>query len=741
MNRSGVFQELLAFSGRRSKGWLLVILAGLLLVGNGRLSAQNPDPFAPAFELPKADTPAPLSSPTPAAKETTPPTPQEAGKKQPAGSGGVAELIEFTARLEPAVARRNQKVLLILTGRLKPGYHTYAYTRRTPEQYPTEIHYDFPPGLQPLFPLQESEPQLVKEGDLGEFYEHRDTFTWKQEIWVQSAAQPGPARLAWRIRLQVCDARRCLPGTVQGEITLHISDEPPLALTPQEQQELERRSRPPADGAAPGSSRSSGLLGFLLAGIFWGFVSLITPCVFPMIPITVSFFLKQSEKEHHRPITMALVYCGTIIVVLTVAAVALLSLFRQLSVNPVMNFAIGGLFLFFALSLLGMYDIELPSGLARFTSARENLGGLVGTMFMALTFTIISFACVAPFLGGFGGMAAGVELSLAHRVLGGLAFATTFASPFFLLALFPSLLKKLPKSGSWLNSVKVVMGFLELAAALKFLRAGELMVVPESLLLTYDFVLGLYIALSLLCGLYLLGLYRLPNDSPLEHLSVPRLLLSLLFIGLGLYLTPALFKNGERGKNQQPTGALFAWVDAFLLPEEQEGSSLPWLGNLQEGLQRARQEHKLVFLDFTGKTCTNCKFNEEHIFTLPAIQEQLKKYTLVQLYTDMVPRWLYPPTERQRLGSGTSQQRADAQRNLEFQREKFNTEQLPLYVILEPLPDGGYREVSRYEEGKINSDAAFLRFLQEALERSGVRGAQAEMRGRQPAPPRTVGVD
>src|SRR5262249_24321221 len=154
----------------------------------------------------------------------------------------------------------------------------------------------------------------------------------------------------------------------------------------------------------------------------------------------------------------------------------------------------------------------------------------------------ISFACVAPFLGGFGGTAANSNLTLTHRLLGGLAFAATFASPFFILALFPALLRKMPKSGSWVNTVKVVMGFLELAAALKFLRAGELVIVSEPEFFTYDFVLGLYVALSLLCGLYLLGVYRLPHDSPLEHLSVPRLLFSLAFLGLAFYLTPALFK-------------------------------------------------------------------------------------------------------------------------------------------------------------------------------------------------------
>src|SRR5439155_5728085 len=189
----------------------------------------------------------------------------------------------------------------------------------------------------------------------------------------------------------------------------------------------------PTAGKAGGAG-STGLIGFILAGVFWGAVSLVTPCVFPMIPITVSYFLKQSEKEHHRPVTMALVYCGTIIVVLTLAAVLLLSFFRFLSVSPLMNFGLGLLFIFFALSLFGMYEIELPSGLARFTSAHEGQGGLVGTMFMALTFTILSFACVAPFLGGFGGTAATAQHGILYTMLGGLAFAITFAASLLELA-------------------------------------------------------------------------------------------------------------------------------------------------------------------------------------------------------------------------------------------------------------------------------------------------------------------
>ncbi|MCX7700619.1 MAG: hypothetical protein N2039_07055, partial [Gemmataceae bacterium] len=377
---------------------------------------------------------------------------------------------------------------------------------------------------------------------------------------------------------------------------------------------------------------SGGLWGFLLAAAFWGAVALVTPCVFPMIPITVSFFLHQSEKEHHRPIRMALIYCGTIIVVLGISALTLLTTFRALSVDPIMNIGLGLLFIFFALSLFGLYEIRLPNRLTQFTAAREGRGGVIGTVFMALTFTIVSFTCVAPFLGGFSGMASSGQLSTWQLVLGALVFSTTFAAPFFVLALFPSLIRKLPQSGSWLNSVKVVMGFLELAAALKFFRTAELRLLESPTYFTYDFVLGVWVALALIVGVYLLNLFRLHHDEPIEHIGVGRMLIGTAFISLGLYLMPALFKTGG-GCNQRPRGAVYAWVDAFLLPEASD-ETLPFSVNLKGTVDRARLElertgrRQFIFVDFTGVTCTNCKYNERTVFTRPDVREQLNEFRL-----------------------------------------------------------------------------------------------------------------
>jgi thiol:disulfide interchange protein DsbD len=486
---------------------------------------------------------------------------------------------------------------------------------------------------------------------------------------------------------------------------------------------LQKEMRVPKELLDTGGGDMS-LAAFLLSGLFWGAVSLVTPCVFPMIPITVSFFLKQSEKEHHRPVTMALVYCGTIVVVLTFAAVALLNFFQALSVNPWTNFAIGALFIFFALSLFGMYEIELPSGLARFTSEREGKGGLIGTVFMALTFTIISFACVAPFLGGFSGTAATAQRPLWHNILGGVVFSATFASPFFLLALFPALLKKMPKSGSWLNSVKVVMGFMEVAAAIKFLRAGELAISTSTpSFFTYDFALCLYVALCVLCGAYLLGMYRLPHDTPMDHLGVPRLMFSLVFLALAFYLAPALFTRNAEGERQRPAGTVYAWIDSFLLPEFHPGKGEEvWTGNLDYAVTRAREhlrrtgQPKFVFVDFTGKICTNCRLNEQNVLSKPEIKKLFQQYELVQLYTDYVPADFYSPQERAGFAKDNSRLRSDAvDVNLKFQKAVLNTSELPQYVILEPRLDGTIWAVGVQRQLlDLNSFAQFLRSPQPA---------------------------
>jgi thiol:disulfide interchange protein DsbD len=727
------------------------------------------DPFNEAYKAPPLKLP-PVDGPKDDGKKDDG---KKAGKADdnwqpkdpPARVREAGDAIDFEVTVTPKEVRRGQVARVTVTGMPRKGWYTYSMTKRTPDQFGQAVS-KFKPGaaagLQPMGPVEEvPEPELVSVPGVGQFFEHRTKFTWSFEILVAADAKPGTLRMPLKVELQVC-SKGCIPGEVvlTVPVTVQAGDavEIPAAVKarasqafPPPAKEISPDGGPvqkakndappgPAPGAAtvphdyaesiervrkqiqaPEGRADEGLLVFILTGMFWGFVSLITPCVFPMIPITVSFFLKQSEKEHHKPVAMAAVYCGTIVVVLTIAAAALLSFFRVLSINPVMNFGLGCLFIFFALSLFGMYEIELPSFLARYTSERESKGGYVGTIFMALTFTIISFACVAPFLGGFGGTASTSHRPLWHTVLGGLAFSLTFASPFFILALFPTLLKAMPKSGAWLNSVKVVMGFLELAAALKFFRAGELVLPSPPGLFTFDLVLGLWIALCVLCGAYLLGLYRLPHDSPVEHLTVPRMLFALAFLGLALYLTPALVGKPGEGEQPRPNGAVFAWVNSFLLPEPRAGvGGEVWSPNLEDVIAQAREyrkrtgKPKLVFVDFTGEVCTNCSLNENNVFSKAEIQKMFKSYALAKLYCDTVPLKYYAAEDRAAAEAG--RRSTDAKVNYRLQSEVFDGVELPLYVILEPLNDGTIRVVAKYDKGLIDEAtlAEFLRRPQEA---------------------------
>jgi thiol:disulfide interchange protein DsbD len=685
----------------------LFVIAVLILTSAFYVVGQTPEKIAPPATASRIDFSATL------------------GAVDPFSDSNIEEPKELAVR-------RGEVLVLRIQGTPKTGFHTYPITQRTENQDEnglSKLTFKRNPVFSPIYPLKESEPEWKEEGVLGYFLEFEKPFTWTQEIYIQPDATVGKTELNFSIKLQVCDSK-CVWGEHLFSIPVSVSKSDPLETSEELKQRLAIKEDAPKIVADPKSSNpksnkqqtntdnsktgTEGLLAFALQGMFWGAISLVTPCVFPMIPITVSYFLKQSEKTHHRPVAMAVVYSLTIVIVLTIAAVALLSFFRLLSVHPAMNFGLGCLFVFFSLSLLGMYEIELPSGLAHFTSSKQGQGGMVGTIFMALTFTIVSFACVAPFLGGFGGTASGSNLTFLHRLLGGFAFSLTFASPFFLLALFPGMLKKLPKSGNWLNSVKVVMGFLELAAAIKFFRAGELVLFPEPLIFTYDFSMAITVIIALCCGLYLLGFLQLPHDMPSEHTSVPGVVLGCLFLAFGLYLTPALLKLKEDGSRLRPSGMIFAWVDSFLLPEEND--DLPFIGDLNRGLEEAKKQNKMVFIDFTGVTCTNCKINEANVFPIKDVRELLKKFVLVQLYTDRVPDKLYSPEERSAFQGSATKQRADANKNLDFQKLKFNTEQLPLYVVVKPDANS-FVEVARYDEGKINDVSAFVKFL-----RSGLNG-------------------
>jgi cytochrome c biogenesis protein CcdA len=460
-------------------------------------------------------------------------------------------------------------------------------------------------------------------------------------------------------------------------------------------------------------SQRSGFWAFVGTAALWGLITLLTPCVFPMVPITVSIFVKQSEKQGTNVLAQALTYALTIVVLLSVAAMTLLTTFKSLAVHPVTNVLLGALFVVLALSLFGLFEITLPSSLATRLDNRAAQGGYAGTVFMAASFTVVSFTCVAPFLGGFTGLTASGNFSTLELAAGAVAFAVAFASPFFLLAVFPSLIKKLPKSGDWMNMVKVTMGFLELAAALKFFRTAELRWLTPPEYFTYDLVLALWVGILLAMALYLLGVFRTKHDHEMhDHVGPWRIMFALGALGLAAYLLPALFPRGPHERHR-PGGTVYAWVDSFLLPEpsaaEVVGGALPWSADLRRTLDDARAKNGRVFVDFTGVTCTNCKLNEKNVFIKPEVQELFGRYSLVQMYTDTIPEVFYDADP------GLTRRNHNADANQEFELKALGTEQLPLYVILKPEPNGKTTVVGVYREGKINDEPAFVEFLKNGL--------------------------
>lgn len=704
-------------------------LGFLLLMGLAALAAPpDDDPFAPANAVKKEEP-----------KEQTK-LPAEKPKETPVGSAWVravgktpptASLINFDVSILPhdpfsklnhvnppaGGFRRGETVLLQIKGTPKKDYHTYPLTEKAPNQGSgllSSLIYQDVPGLRPLWPIAETKSTFHDTGPtaFGVILEHDKPFAWTQEILILPDAVPGEAKLPFSIKLQVChDELGCTPGTHSFEASIPISDKPALPLTEDLKKqmavkpevrvvplppEFAKKGNPTTPKAGtpgvtpkPDDAKRS-LLGVILASMGAAIAMVFTPCVFPMIPITVSFFLKQSEKEHHRPLVTAAVYSITIIVVLTLAVLVLGQFIVILANSVWLNLGLGLLLIFFALSLFGMYEIELPSFLAHFTSSREGQGGYAGAFFMALTFTITSFTCTGPFLGPLLVSVKEMQLSFPELVLASFAYSATFAAPFFVLALFPTALKALPRSGGWLNSVKVVMGFLELAAALKFLGNTDLAINPGNpWFFNYETVLCSWIVLSVACGLYLLGLYRLPHDSPVESIGAIRLILATIFMGIGLYMLPALWRI-------QPQGIIGEGLVAFLpydtKPRSSSGGNggdaqahLDWHLDYEKAWEQAVREKKPIFIDFTGVNCTNCRDNENRVFPKPEVRRELEKYVRVQMYNDTVPK----------AGLSLTQATEAADRNRELQTETFQDVTTPLYIIFQPSKD------KPIEDGKL----------------------------------------
>lgn len=446
------------------------------------------------------------------------------------------------------------------------------------------------------------------------------------------------------------------------------------------------------------------LWSIFIAGLVGGFAALLMPCIFPMLPLTVSFFTKQSGSRASG-ISKALLY-GLFIIVIYVALGMIITIafgsdaLNALSTNGIFNFIFFLLLVVFAASFFGAFEITLPSSFVNKMDAKSDKGGLIGLFFMAFSLSLVSFSCTGPIIGTLLVEAASKGERLGPAI-GMLGFSIALAIPFGLFAMFPSMLKSLPKSGGWLNSVKVVLGFLELALALKFLSNVDL--AYHWNWLDREVFLSLWIAVFGLMGLYLIGKIKFSHDSDLKFLSVPRTILAIVVFSFVVYMIPGLW------------GAPLKSISAFLPPSATQdfdlssgvgsGTAAHTDGKVKkyaeifhergtpkgfdpyydydQALATAKELNKPVLIDFTGWNCVNCRKMEANVWTDPGVAKLLKEeFVMAELFVD--DKTELPANEQFVSKYSNKKIRTIGNKNSDFQASVFNSNSQPLYVIVDP---------------------------------------------------------
>jgi thiol:disulfide interchange protein DsbD len=470
------------------------------------------------------------------------------------------------------------------------------------------------------------------------YYEGEVTF--KQKVKLLTAK----ANIKGTVSYQVCSSEQCIPG--DSEFSFNLEGNASAKSTA-------------GQSLAAGDKENGSLLGFFILALFMGLLGVLTPCVFPIIPMTVSFFMSGSDKKTII-VTKGLIFGLSITLIYTLAGLIVALTQNEafatiLSTHWIPNLLFFILFIAFALSFFGLFEITLPSGLANKADKQVDKGGYLASFFLAITLAIVSFSCTGPFVGTLLVRSAlgGVAL---EPVLGMFGFGLGLGLPFMVFAFIPSLMKKLPKSGGWLNAVKVVFAFVISGLSLKFLDIVDNYFTLN--IITRDVVIAIWIALVICLGLYLLGKIKLPHDSDLKHVGIFRLIFAIASFSFAFYLLPGLF------------GAPLSAVSAFIPAQEKQIFNLisenkapvqavtiintdnlcgtpKYSGfltlpkgisgyfDLKEGLACAKEKNKPVFLDFKGHNCGNCKKMEKGIFLDKRIINILnEKFIVIGLYTD-----------------------------------------------------------------------------------------------------------
>lgn len=610
--------------------------------------------------------------------------------------GGHGQILDPIAWKATVTDNDVASAIIKITAVIDDGWHLYSLD--LPEDGPnaTTIDFDLPQGVTLDGRLVPSKKPTEKYDEMFalnlSWWEHSVTFTQKVRIADEKTHTVGIS-----VSFQGCDDQTCIaPKTQQLEVEVGTGPEAVkevvadtvAAALPGESAPVEEE-KPQADWWAPvtfseadmpARTDVSGSPWWLI--FIWGFggglLALLTPCVWPMIPMTVSFFLKKSGSRG-KSVRDAMIYGLSIIVIYLTLGLVITGIFgasklNELSTNAIFNLCFFALLVLFGVSFLGGFDIKLPSKWSNSADARaEKASGLVSIFFMAFTLALVSFSCTGPIIGTLLVEAASMG-DLTGPAVGMGGFALALALPFTLFAMFPSWLKEMPRSGGWLNSVKVVLGFLELALSLKFLSVADLAYGWG--ILDREVFVSLWVILFVLLGLYLLGKIKFSHDADLDHVSLPRFFFSLASLSFALYLLPGLW------------GAPLKGVSAFVPPlftqdfNLYEGGRFEEFDDFDEGMAYARESGRPVLIDFSGYGCVNCRKMEGAVFDTGRVSSIVKEnFVLIKLMVDDKTKLPSPITVEENGRKMTLTTVGDKWSYL--QRSKFGANSQPYYIILD----------------------------------------------------------
>lgn len=652
---------------------------------------------------------------------------------------------------------------LISTATIDMGWHLYSQT--VPEEGPLPTVFTYETGENAELIEGTIEPEGHTEFD--QTWETEIKYFSDKAVFRQRVKITGNVKtISGEVEFQVCDDARCLPpnyvtldfpvnATVKTQetpavdtktetsdnndetvSTEEVSDEEPENVTAgteveaeQAEPQLTETTKNEIAAEAKGEEKKSeqrGLLSIFIIAFLSGFAALLTPCVFPMIPLTVSFFTKQS-KSKAAGIKNALFYGISIIGIYVLLGTLVTAIFgadslNRLSTNVTFNIVFFLLLVVFAISFLGAFEITLPSSWANKVDSQSNKGGIIGILFMALALAIVSFSCTGPIVGTL--LVEAASKGGIAPIVGMLGFSLALALPFGLFAAFPGWLNSLPRSGGWLNTVKVVLGFLELALAFKFLSNADL--VLQLHWLEREVFLAIWIAIFGGLVLYLFGKIQLPHDSPLTHISVGRLGLGLLVLSFVIYLIPGLWGAPLKlisgfppplNYSEAPYGVGYtkggggSSASHDVLPEGAHlgPHDIASFHDYQKGLDYAKQVNKPVLIDFTGHACVNCRKMEDNVWSDPKVLEILNNdVVLVSLYVDD-KRELPDGPENISKVSG-KKFRNIGQKWSEFQELRYKANAQPFYVLID------HNEENLVEPSAYNPNVEeYYNWLQEGI--------------------------